>query len=93
MNNLTLPFSFTLPTKIVYGPGCIFNLIEELKVNNGKRPIIVTDKGIREAGLLDRITSILDNNKVKYIIYDGVEPNPKDVNAVSYTHLSLRYNR
>ena len=81
MNNLTLPFSFTLPTKIVYGPGCIFNLIEELKVNNGKRPIIVTDKGIREAGLLDRITSILDNNKVKYIIYDGVEPNPKDVNV------------
>ena len=27
MNNFTLPFSFTLPTKIVYGPGCINSMI------------------------------------------------------------------
>lgn len=56
MNNFTRPFSFTLPTKIVYGPGCIASLIDELTLNNGKRPIIVTDKGVRNAGILDKIT-------------------------------------
>ncbi len=81
MNNLILPFSFILPTKIVYGPGIISNLVEELKNNNGERPIIVTDKGIRSAGLLEKITPMLDDNKVKYIIYDGVEANPKDINV------------
>lgn len=81
MNNFTRPFSFTLPTKIVYGPGCIGSLIDELTLNNGKRPIIVTDKGVRNAGILDKITFLLEQNKTEYIVYDGVEPNPKDVNV------------
>ncbi|NLK64903.1 MAG: iron-containing alcohol dehydrogenase [Tissierellia bacterium] len=81
MNNFTIPFSFTLPTKIVYGPGCISSLIDELRLNNGNKPIIVTDKGVRNAGILDKITILLEQNKTEYIVYDGVEPNPKDVNV------------
>lgn len=81
MNNFTLPFSFTLPTKIVYGPGCISSLIDELQLNNGNKPIIVTDKGVRNAGILDKITFLLERNNTDYIVYDGVEPNPKDVNV------------
>ncbi len=64
MNNFTVPFSFTLPTKIVCGPGCISSLIGELQLNNGNKPIIVTDIGVRNAGILDKITSLL-----KYYIY------------------------
>ena len=81
MNNFTSPFSFTLPTNIIYGPGCLKELSKEMKAFGGKRPIIVTDKGVRSAGILDKITSILDVDKIEYIIYDGVEANPKDVNA------------
>jgi len=81
MNNFTSPFSFTLPTKIVYGPGCLKSLSDEMKTFGGKRPIIVTDKGVRNAGILDKITKILNKDSIEYIIYDGVEANPKDVNA------------
>lgn len=81
MNNFTLPFSFTLPTKIVYGPKCINSLIDEMKLNNGSKPIIITDKGVKSAGILDKITSLLEQNNINYIVYDGVEPNPKDVNV------------
>ncbi|WP_312811272.1 iron-containing alcohol dehydrogenase [Sedimentibacter sp.] len=81
MNNFSLPFSFTLPTKIVYGPKCIASLIDELKLNDGERPIIITDKGVRNAGILDKITALLKQNNINYIVYDGVEPNPKDVNV------------
>lgn len=81
MNNFVLPFSFMLPTKIVYGPGCIISLIEELTINNGKRPIIITDKGVKNAGILNKITLLLDNSNIDYIVYDGVEPNPKDINV------------
>lgn len=81
MNNLSLPFSFSLPTKIVYGPGCLASLIDELTLNNGNRPIIITDKGVGDAGILDKIIVILKQNNINYIVYDGVEPNPKDVNV------------
>lgn len=81
MNNFTVPFSFTLPTKIVCGPGCISSLIVELQLNNGNKPIIVTDIGVRNAGILDKITSMLEQKNIEYIVYDGVEPNPKDVNV------------
>lgn len=81
MNNFTFPFSFTLPTKIVYGPGCINSLINELALNGGKRPIVITDKGVKYAGILDKITAILTLNNINYIVYDGVEPNPKDLNV------------
>ncbi|MFA9424175.1 MAG: iron-containing alcohol dehydrogenase [Sedimentibacter sp.] len=81
MNNFTSAFSFALPTKIIYGPGCLKELSEEMKAFGGKRPIIVTDKGVRSAGILEKVTAILDNDKIEYIIYDGVEANPKDVNV------------
>ena len=81
MNNLLSPFSFTLPTKIVYGIGCIASLMDELALNNGNKPIIITDKGVRNAGILDKVTAILKQNKMHYIVYDGVEANPKDINV------------
>ena len=81
MNNFTVPFSFIMPTKIVCGPGCISSLIVELQLNNGNKPIIVTDIGVRNAGILDKITSMLEQKNIEYIVYDGVEPNPKDVNV------------
>jgi len=92
MNNFTLPFSFTLPTKIVYGPKCIPSLIDELKLNNGSKPIIITDKGVKNAGILDKITSLLEQNNIYYIVYDGVEPNPKDVNVEEGAKLAREFD-
>lgn len=91
MNNYTIPFSFTLPTKIVYGPGCADSLINELSLNGGARPIIITDKGVRNAGILEKITALLDHNNVDYIVYEGVEPNPKDVNVEEGARVARKF--
>ncbi len=79
--NLTGSFSFSLPTKIVFGPGCLPQLIDELNAFGGKRPIIITDRGVAAAGILDRLTRLLDGADIPYAVYDGVEANPKDVNV------------
>ncbi|HHZ01923.1 MAG TPA: iron-containing alcohol dehydrogenase [Tissierellia bacterium] len=92
MNNLTLPFTFTLPTKIVYGPKCIISLVDELKLQGGKRPIVITDKGVKNAGILDKITSILEQGNINYIVYDGVEPNPKDVNVEEGARIAREFS-
>ena len=79
--NLIESFQFVLPTKVVYGPGCLKELTTELAAFGGKRPIVVTDGGVQKAGIAKRITDLLDAAGVEYIVYDGVEANPKDVNV------------
>jgi len=74
-------FDFTLPTKIVYGPGRVKEVVNELKALGGSRPLIITDKGICQVGIVDIVTELLDEAGIQYVIYDGVEANPKDVNA------------
>ncbi len=75
------PFDFVLPTKVVYGLGVVSQIAEELKKAGGVKPLIVTDPGIRKAGIVDKVTAKLDEAGVVYEIFDGVEANPKDVNA------------
>ena len=74
-------FDFVLPTKVVYGIGAVARVAEELKAAGGIKPLIVTDAGIRKAGIVDRVTKVLDEAGIAYEIFDGVEANPKDVNA------------
>ncbi|MBR2061822.1 MAG: iron-containing alcohol dehydrogenase, partial [Anaerotignum sp.] len=81
MSSITTPFFFELPTKIEYGPGCLKTLPAHLAKLGGKKPIIITDKGIVGAGLLTKVTDLLDAAGVSYIVYDGTEPNPKDTNV------------
>lgn len=38
--------------------------------------LIVTDKGMKETGLLNNLTEILDNADIKYDVWDGCEPEP-----------------
>ena len=81
MSSITTPFFFELPTKIEYGPGCLKALPAHLTKLGGKKPIIITDKGIVGAGLLKKVTDLLDAGGFSYIVYDGTEPNPKDTNV------------
>lgn len=92
MTDFKSPFSFELPTKIVYGPGKIQEIQTELKNHKVNRPLIVTDKGIKAAGILKKITDILDASNIEYDVYDGVEANPKDVNVESGAQLAREFN-
>ena len=80
MNIIQPIFSFELPTRIVFGPGSSKNLFEEMKALNAKRPLIVTDKGVVNAGILDKVLAHLPGD-VKYHVFDDVDPNPKDINV------------
>lgn len=79
--NLTESFQFVLPTKVVYGPGCIKELPEQLAAFGGKRPILVTDPGVMKSGIADKIAKLLKDAGVEYLLFDGVEANPKDINV------------
>lgn len=46
-----------------------------------KKPLIVTDKGVSEHGILARVTSALDGARTPYAVYDKTVPNPTSANV------------
>lgn len=59
-----------------FGKGAIQHIPEEVTKRQLKKALIVTDKGLVEAGLLAKITDLLDANQLSYEVYDEIVPNP-----------------
>ncbi len=65
---------FHLPTKIFFGTGFIARLKEIVDENfKGSRPFLVTDRGVIEAGIAQKVLSQFPEVEV----FDEVEQNPK----------------
>ncbi len=89
--NPMAPFSFVLPTEIVYGPGSLSRLPEEMKRLNCTRPVIITDAGIVRAGIADRVQAMITEAGIPCLVYSGVEANPKDVNCEEGARLAREF--
>jgi alcohol dehydrogenase len=63
------------PARVVFGRGA-FERVGELVRGWSPRALIVTDGGMRAAGLLDRLLERLAGAGVEAVVHDGVEPNP-----------------
>jgi len=72
-------FEFVLPTRIVYGSGVSKNLAGELTAMGKKKPLIVTEKGLINAGVVGKVLQGLDEAGMNYDIFDEIEPNPRDL--------------
>lgn len=59
-----------------FGKGAIQHIPEEVTKRQLKKALIVTDKGLEKAGLLAKITDLLDANQLAYEVYDEIVPNP-----------------
>lgn len=68
--------SFEVPTVVKHAPGAITCLADEVKALGARRPMLVTDKGLVAAGLVDEATKSLKAGNVDYVLFDGVIPNP-----------------
>ncbi len=72
---------FEFPVKIISFAGCLSELPKEiLRLGIGK-PLIITDPGIVRAGILDKVTGCLKEEKIDHGVFDGVEPDPKVENV------------
>ncbi|MFD1670821.1 iron-containing alcohol dehydrogenase [Agrilactobacillus yilanensis] len=72
-------FDFLMPSVNFFGPNVIEKIGARAKMLNMKRPLVVTDKfleGLHNGAVEQTIASLKAAN-VDYVIYNGVEPNPK----------------
>lgn len=65
-----------MPTKVECGVGYARKTGEFLKPLVSKKVLLVTDKGVRAAGLLENIEKSLNDSQLAYDIFAEVEPNP-----------------
>jgi alcohol dehydrogenase class IV len=68
--------SFALRVETVFGDGSIAELGQRAKAAGYKHAIVVTDPGIKAAGILDSVLSSLDEAEIAHTVYDNVTPNP-----------------
>lgn len=65
-------FSYVMPVRIEYGNGVVKNVGKEIIALGCKKPFIVTDKGVVDAGLLHFVTDSLDDAGLEYEVFDSV---------------------
>ena len=71
-----LPWSMP---KLLEGPGKIKELPALIKSKGYHKVLLVTDKTLLQLHLADSLLAALDAAQVAYVLYDGVSPNPTDV--------------
>ncbi len=69
-------YSILTPAWIEMGSGSLTSLKEIIASYGTGRVLIVTDKGIRQAGILDRVVKATGKNAKDLDIFDRVLPNP-----------------
>jgi alcohol dehydrogenase class IV len=75
-------WEFFSTERIVFGNGAVQQLDSILKRLNAKNVLLVTDPGIVNAGIADRIIALLKNADYNVIVYDKVVPEPPVSSAI-----------
>lgn len=71
-------YSIFLPNNLVFGVGAVEKVGEKAKELGKSKALVITDKGIVGAGLLERVLTPLEQAGLKAHIFDQIEPNPRD---------------
>ena len=72
---MTSYFEFHAPVKIVAGPSALEHLPFELASLGCKRPLLLTDAGVRAAGLADLVEAAMKAGGAHVVqIFDGIPP-------------------
>jgi alcohol dehydrogenase len=69
-------YSFNLNTKIEFGLGSINKITEIAKDYGSKKVLFITDKGVMNAGIINKIIEKIENKFFEIFIYDNVESDP-----------------
>lgn len=64
------------PPELLRGAGSIKKLPDLIKEKGMKKPMIVTDQGLWDLGLLSGLLASLDEKGIPYAAFHGAQPNP-----------------
>ncbi len=77
-------YGFFIPTVTLMGIGAHKQLGAQIKTLGGTKPYIVTDKGITNAGITQKIVDLIKADAgVDSVVFDDTIPNPTDKNVAA----------
>lgn len=79
----TQTFPFFIPPVNLMGVGCHKEIGKRAKTLGMARPLLVTDKGVVQAGLCDQVCALLREEGLKPAVFDETVPNPTDTNVAA----------
>jgi alcohol dehydrogenase class IV len=74
IDKLTL---FRTTRRILFGLGAVEKIGTEAQLLKAKKVLIITDPGVIQAGLLEGVEKSLQAVGLPFVIFDGVEPDPR----------------
>lgn len=77
--------TWNFPTRILFGELAIDELGVEARRLCERRALIVTDPGVRAAGVLEPVEQALSLAGIEVTIFDGVDSNPTEAQAAAAT--------
>ena len=69
------------PTKVVYGPGALARLADQVRRLKMAKPLMVSDPGVTRAGLVDRAREVLARAGIAHQLFDRVQLDPTEEDA------------
>ncbi len=86
------PYEKIKSPHIVFGNGSSLESGARLAAWGVKRCLVVTDKGVRQLGLVDPIVDTLKQAEITCYIYDEVQPDPPDTTCIVCADLIQQYH-
>ncbi|MDQ6603147.1 MAG: iron-containing alcohol dehydrogenase [Chloroflexota bacterium] len=74
--DLNTHYVFHAPTRVIFGGGTVQATGREVAALGGTAALVVTDRGVVGAGLLDGVLASLAAADITATVFDAVEPNP-----------------
>src|SRR5688500_14910634 len=71
---------WSFPTRIVFGAGERKRTGEEARALGVKRALVVTDRGVVQAGLDKDVVASLEQAGIVPRVFDAIDPNPTEAN-------------
>jgi alcohol dehydrogenase class IV len=87
-----MSFRFYIPTTVESGAGISRNIGKVLASYGASKVFLVTDQGIRNAGILDSIEQSLQDSGIAFEVFDEVIPNPSEENIMGGLEKLKSYN-
>ncbi|GMA63183.1 iron-containing alcohol dehydrogenase [Alicyclobacillus fastidiosus] len=81
-------FQYMCTTQIDFGVGAVERLPEKLQAAGfGRRLMVVTDPGLIEAGIVEKVVQPLHRHGYTVTLFDQVQPNPRDADCLAGAQL------
>ena len=84
-----MPSTFSSPNPVLFGTGTAGSTGERLKMLGCRKTLLISDKGVKAAGILDKITGIIEAAGIETVCYDGVVADVPDYSVNSAAEFAL----